>query len=334
MKILAGDIGGTNTRLACYEVVGDQFEAVVQRQFLSAEYPDFYKLLDTFLQQTGLSKQIDICSFAIAGPVDSASANVTNLPWRIESQVISERFDMTTVFLLNDFLAVGYCIPELGDEDVFSLIESESQPQPTDRDSAAIVGAGTGLGAAHTFTVNGVFSVHSSETGHCGFAPENEEQSKLLEWLRERHPHVSIELLLSGSGIFRIYTYYRDVAGMAESEATATLIKQQDPAVVITQQALTSNDTLCQKTLECFVEIYGAVAGDVALHYYPVTDVYIAGGIAPGIRQALDSEQFRVAFTSKDKMQYVMRAINVKLIIKQDVGLHGAFKYACLHLGI
>lgn len=107
-------------------------------------------------------------------------------------------------------------------------------------------------------------------------------------------------------------------------------MKKSDPAQVITEYALSSRDALCQKALECFIDIYGAAAGNAALSFYLVEEVYIAGGIATKIKDKLKEQRFRDAFTNKGLMSSNMKKIKIKikLIQQESIGLYGALKVA------
>jgi len=49
--ILAGDIGGTSTRLGLFEVRADRLKTVRTQKFASRDYPSLGKIATSFLQQ-------------------------------------------------------------------------------------------------------------------------------------------------------------------------------------------------------------------------------------------------------------------------------------------
>jgi glucokinase len=184
------------------------------------------------------------------------------------------------------------------------------------------------LGVAHRVWKEDHYLAFSSEAGHAGFAPANQQQTKLLAWLQQQHKHISLEMLLSGRGLPLIYQFFHEVEGIPVSSSVESEMQNNDPAQVITEKALSAKDELSDKTLSCFVEIYGAAAGNVALHYYPVSEVFIAGGIAPKIKDQLLSRGFLEAFTNKGLMATNMEKITIKLIVEEKVGLYGALALA------
>jgi glucokinase len=330
MHILAADVGGTNTRLLLAEVHANDWYILFENSYPSARYTGLVQLINTFLQESQVSTTIDAACIAVAGPVESGVASVTNLPWVISEQQLSDLILTPRVKLINDFVAVAHGISELSDADIQVLQQGVARENMLHKPDAAVLGAGTGLGVSHRVWMNDRYHVYPSEAGHTGFAPENIAQCELLAWMLKKHPHVSLELLLSGRGLATIYHYLLEVAEGAGSPAASEILRAADPAMVITRYGLSGDDELCIKTLEWFIDIYGAAAGNAALHYYPVGELYIAGGIAPRIKGQMLNKRFVDAFVNKGAMSSNMKRITIKLIIQDRVGLFGAVSYARL----
>lgn len=324
MKVLAGDIGGTNTRLMFSEVKDLSYLPIAEKSYPSNQYANLQQVINCFIGDFKITGMIQAACFAVAGPVKHGEAKITNLPWKISEEQLSNTLKIPTVKLVNDFTAVAQGIPMLSDEDCLYIQNGREKNNSRRHPDAAIIGAGTGLGASHRVWIDDKYHIFPSETGHIGFTPANEPQTKLLSWLQSQHKHVSLEMVLSGSGIYNIYRFLREQSYYSESTTIKKAIQDTDPAVVITQHGLKRDDELCSKTLEMFVEIYGSIAGDVALHYYPVDDVYIAGGIAPKIKDKLASQIFLNSFINKGLMSSNMKKINIKIILNDKVGLYGA----------
>ena len=330
--IIAGDIGGTHARLIYAEVRGGNRVIVTEHEYLCSQYKDFYHILDAFTLDHIMQAPIDAACIAIAGPVESGVAHVTNLPWVISEQQLSERLKTPRVILINDFVAAAHGVSDLNEEDMI-LLQQGSKPMHENEEclkkDAVIVGAGTGFGAAHLVWMNGDYEVFSSEAGHAGFSPENALQCDLLSWMQKKNEYVSLEMLLSGQGLIRIYTFLHEITDLIESPDILEAMKTGDPAQVIAEQALLDNDDLCVKALDVFIDIYGAAASNVALHYYPVHELYIAGGIAPKIKDKMVEKQgFINAFVNKGKMSSNMKKLSIKLILQDKVGLYGALSVA------
>lgn len=324
MKILAGDIGGTHTRLVFADINKSDQYILAEKSYPSTEYSGLVEVINSFLFEHDITTTINAACFAVAGPVEFGVASVTNLPWVISEEQLSKVLKIPSVKLINDFVAVAYGISELEDTDMLVLQQGLAKNSDSKNLDAAIIGAGTGFGVSHRVWLNDHYQVFSSEAGHVGFAPENEMQCKLLNWLQKKHSHVSLELLLSGKGLVTIYHFFHEVIGLSESLEINEAMQKVDPAQVITEYALSDDDELCQQTLECFIDIYGSAAGNAALHYYPIGELYIAGGIAPKIKDRMLNRRFIDAFVNKGAMSSNMEKITIKLIVQDKVGLYGA----------
>lgn len=329
MRILVGDIGGTNTRLA---YVQDDCTPPIRQEktYASSDYASLIEVIEDFLSSYDIQKSFDAVCLAVAGPVLSGCASITNLPWHICEAELANLLQTQQVSLINDLTAVAYAIPNLQADELLVLQEGENNSGATSEPDAAVIAAGTGLGASHLVWQDGHYKAFSSEAGHAGFAPETVIQQQLLAWLHQHHAHVSVEMLLSGSGIYTIYQFFRDELGLPESVLIKNAMQDADPAQVISKYALT-DDELCARALTCFIEIYGAVAGDIALHYYPVSAVYLAGGIGPKIKDMLASDAFTKAFCNKGPMRENLQRLPIKLVLTANPGLDGAITYARQH---
>lgn len=330
MKILAGDIGGTNTRLIYGKYDNSQRRTVAEKNYLSKDYADFDQVLKYFLSEHNIPTSIDAACFAIAGPIKSGVAEVTNLPWVIKEKELKNKFRISNLKLINDFVAVVYGLDLLQDEDIQVLQSSKSSTNNTNK--TVVLGAGTGFGVAYRVCVNNSYHVYSTEAGHTGFSPENEIQCHLLNWLLKDKSHVSLEDILSGKGIITIYKFLQQHLQLAESNDVIDAMRKSDPSQVITDFGLSKRDNLSQKTLEFFVDIYGSAAANAALSFYPIDELFIAGGIAPKIKDKLTDEHFINAFISKGLMSSSMKNITVKLVLQDKVGLNGSLSQAMLLL--
>ncbi len=332
MKILAGDIGGTSTRLVYADVSDNNYRILAEKVYSSQDYESFISLLESFLKEHAVLVPVDSACFAIAGPVMDDVVKVTNLPWLIKRKHLRKLLATDNVELINDFIAVAHGVPMLHQSDLIVLQEGVQKESTIENRDAVVVGAGTGFGAAHIVWQEDRYQAFSSEAGHAGFAPGNRLQLELLGWMQKQHSHVSLELLLSGSGIKRIYDFFKEVKYTPETITVEQQMLHRDPAQVITEHALANDDEICIKTIDCFIDIYAVATSNIALHYYPVSTVYIAGGIAPKLRARLKSQAFIDAFTDKGLMTSNIRGLKVNLVTQEKSGLYGALSYAVRRL--
>jgi len=322
--ILAGDIGGTKTNLALFEVRGNSLERVAQHQFASREFSTLSDILIEFEQRTS-KLLIDMACFGIAGPVIDGRCRTTNLPWEITTSNLQKQLNTNNVHLLNDLEATAYGMLHLREDEFVHLTPIRQSP----KGNRAIIAAGTGLGEAMLFWDGVHYNLSGSEGGHSDFAPLSTQQDELLKWLRERYcDHVSYERILSGPGIYTLYEFLRE-SGFAPPPMSMVHIQEgMDHSAMISQCALEEKDPLCIETLRLFVEIYGAEAGNLALKTMSLGGVYIGGGIAPKILPLLTDGTFMNAFTRKGRFSELMKGMDVKIALNPETALLGAAHFA------
>lgn len=310
MRVIAGDIGGTNTRLALCEVEDNTVHLLHRAHYLNAEAKGLEDHLQAFLAH--LPAPESAC-FAVAGPTGGRHVHLTNLAWEIDADRIAARFKLPRVRLVNDFLAVGHGIDAIDAQHLANL----QAGQPIEHAPRAILGAGTGLGV--TLCVwNGHRHVPlPSEGGHIGFAPMDDEQVALLNFLRAEHKRVSLDRILSGRGIVALYRFRLSEAGRAHDT-------DKLPAAAITQAALAQSETQAVEAMRLFCRIYGQAAGDLALLAQALGGVYVAGGIAPKILALLKHPEFLEGFHAKGRFAEWTRKVPVNVVLDEDVGLRGA----------
>ena len=326
--ILAGDIGGTNTRLAFFEVQGAQLQRRVEAVYPSGEHSNLEEIVRTFVSTHTLP--VSHACFGIAGPVRQGRCEATNLPWIVETQSLAHEVGLSTVGLINDLEANAYGIATLGAQDFFTLNAGEPQMQG----NQAVVSAGTGLGEAMLFWDGQHYHPRACEGGHTGFAPTNALQIDLLRYLLDHHDHVSWERVLCGPALLTLYTFLRDTGRGTELEWLREEMHQGNPVAAISRAALAGTCELCVQTLDLFVTLYGTEAGDMALKAMATGGVYLGGGIAPRIVDKLKDGMFMRAFTAKGRMQELLTAIPVQIILNDKTALQGSARYAALQAGM
>jgi glucokinase len=319
--LLAGDIGGTKTVLAVFSPERGLRKPLLEGKFVSADYPSLELLVGDFMAQ--LSLPIDRASFGVAGPVLDGRATITNLPWVLEETHLQEALNIPSVRLLNDLDAIAHMVPSLKPSDLYTLNEGQPSPNGT----LAVIAPGTGLGEAF-LTWNGArYEVHPSEGGHTDFAPSNALEAELLLWLFKRYPHVSYERVCSGWGLPNIYNFLKEWGYAEESSRVSEQIAAApDPTVVIVNNALLADppSVLCTATVNTFISILGAEAGNLALKVLGTGGVYLGGGIPPRILPLLNRGQFIQAFKRKGRFTELVTHIPVHVILNPKVALLGA----------
>jgi glucokinase len=322
--ILAGDIGGTHTRLAFFDVIDAQFRLISASVFPSREYSGLDEIVTKFVQTSG--EHPDAACFGIAGPVTNGRVETSNLPWIIESKRLSEELRVRKALLINDVEASAWGIAALEPTDFKVLSATAESPVG----NQAVIAAGTGLGESAIYWDGMQHRIFASEGGHSDFAPRNDLEIELLQYLLARHHRVSFERVLSGPGLLNIYRFLRDTSRGTEPQWLTEEMAHSDPSAAISAAGLGGKCPLCEQALDMFVSIYGAEAGNLALKIKSTGGVFVAGGIAPKLLPKLCEPAFMTAFLDKGRMRPLLESIPVKVITNEKLALVGAARCAVM----
>jgi glucokinase len=213
--VLAADVGGTKAAVALASAgAAGRPQIVAQHIYACREFEGLQPILENFLQQplvAGHRGAITAACIAVAGPVASNHATLTNLGWKIDGNALAVKLRLPEVRLLNDFAAAGRGINQLGPGEIETLQAGSSVAHA----ARIIIGAGTGLGVGLLTWQGDGYTVYPSEAGHADFAPVDELQDQLLAYLRRSFGRVSYERVVSGPGLMRIFSFLQETgAGM------------------------------------------------------------------------------------------------------------------------
>jgi len=323
--VLAGDVGGTKTNLGLFRKGKERPVPKVIETFSSQNRPDLEHIIWQFLETH--SVPVTHACFGIAGPVINGKSKITNLPWNISEDRIKKQFNFHQVRLLNDLTATAMAIPLLKKDEIFPL----NQVGSIKDQNLALLAPGTGLGKAMLIYQNGRYLPIPSEGGHADFAPNNETEMKLWLYLHRHYGHVSTERVVSGSGLVNIYNWLKDSDGLNEPDWLKQNLNEMDPAKAITKAALANIDIRCIKTLNMFVSIFGAAAGNLALTGMTTGGVYLGGGIPSKILPKLKETIFMKAFIEKGRFKNFLKKIPVHVILNDKAALIGAAQVIVKH---
>ena len=321
--LIAGDVGGTKTDLAIYSGGGGPHTPLAQTQLHSADYPSLQAMVAEFLGRARIS--VDVASFDVAGPVIDGHVKTTNLPWVMDEGSLARDLGLRSVHLMNDLEAVARSVPVLRPRDLVTLNEGRAVPQGT----IAVIAPGTGLGQSFLTWNGGRYRAHSSEGGHSDFAPTDERQVRLLQYLWKRFDHVGFERVCSGIGLPNIYEYLRDEERIPETaEVTQAIASAPDRSRAIMEAAADPRDpgARCRSAVETLASILAAEAGNLALKVLATGGLYLAGGVAVHMLGALQDPRFLPAFARKGRFKDLMEQIPVHVITARGA-LVGAAAY-------
>ena len=325
MNSLIGDIGGTKTILAVFSDRTGPFDPLVERSFPSPHYDSLEAIIREF-QETINLPIVQAC-FGVAGPVIDGHAQITNLPWEIDSAALRLAFGWPVAALLNDLEAVANAVPILRPQDLFTLNEGH----PVRGGSIAVLAAGTGLGEAYMTWEKDHYHAHPCEGGHASFGPVGRLQIGLLEYMNKLgHNHVSYERVCSGGlGIPNLYAYLKSTGLKEPKWLSKALAGREDVTPVIMAAAYDPNRPcpLADATLDLFVSILGSEAGNLALKILATGGIYLGGGIPPRILTHLQKPEFIRSLRRKGRFKEMLTEIPVHVILNSKAGLVGAAAY-------
>jgi glucokinase len=325
--ILAGDIGGTNARLAYFQPQNGHLRLVSERVFPSREYSELGEIVSRFLEDS--ATRPEVACFGIAGPVRNGRVETSNLPWIIEQSRLAKQIQLPATRLINDLEASAWGIGALTPQDLIPL--NRVAPAVGNQ---AVIAPGTGLGQAGLFWNGSQHQVFACEGGHVDFAPQGDLQIELLRFLSTRFEHVSYERVLSGPGLVNVYEFLREKKGCADEPAGfAAQLGHGDAAAAISHAGLNGTNRLAEQALDLWISVYGAEAGNLALKTMATGGIFLGGGISPKILPRLAGPLFMRAFLDKGRLRPLLESIPVHVITNDKAGLLGAARCAAAESG-
>ena len=338
---LAADVGGTNVRIC---IVNSASEIVNRKNiYATKDYSSFESIVEDFFKDKPDEKtKISQACFAIAGPVLMGKCKITNLPWdELDEEKLSSKLGCP-VILINDFVAQGYNILLETNKKIHTLQEGICDP----RSPIGIIGAGTGLGKAFAIPTGNTWKVFPTEGGHVNFSPRNELEEMIMRALRPKYQaicqenfnlsakqveslSIDEEAVVSGSGIVDIFSVLKEFYPHTCAEEILCL-PAHEQAGAIAISATKKTNILAEKTMEIFIEAYGAVCGNFAVNLLPFGGIYIAGGIAAKNISLIEEKKdlFLNAFNTKVRVNpELLKRCPIHIITNELSGLNGAINY-------
>jgi glucokinase len=303
------DVGGTNIRVAT--VTDDGLDNI--QKYLCADYDNIELALRQYFNDSPVTRFASGC-IAIACPVSGDLVTMTNHTWQFSQQTLKTNLSLDSLFVINDFTAVAHSLPVLTGEQLIQV----GPGTRVSHGNVAVFGAGTGLGVEHMTMSTEGWTTLDGEGGHVDFAPVDDVDMVIWQYLKRHNERVSAEDVLSGRGLLNIYRALATEAGKEK------LIS--DPAQ-ITASALNKSCDICVASLQQFCRIMGSFAGNLALNLATTGGVFIGGGIASRFTDFILESDFRARFEAKGRMKHYVSDIPTYLINEADHGLLGASAY-------
>jgi glucokinase len=319
--LLAGDVGATKTDLAVFSK--ESMKPLIEKRLLNNDFQDFTSLIHHFIEE--IDYKISSVCIGVAGPVIDGEVKITNWDWSIKEKTLKDELSVENLKLLNDLEALCYYIPILHSSEIVTLHTGNLKPNL----NIAVLGVGTGLGQAF-MTWNGIgYDVHPSEGGNCDFAPKNQAQIELLQYLQDKYEHVSVDKLCSAIGIHNIVSFFHN-KGLDKQDKTfaSLLFSSIDLAREVINNARSDNPhNLSLKTMNLFATVLASEIGNVALKLLPYSGIYLGGGIPPQIIPFLQSNHFHDAYYGKGPLNYLLKDFPIHVILNSKASMLGAAKF-------
>lgn len=323
--ILSGDAGATKTELALVEFSGKKITVKHSKRYSSTEYSSLEAIVKEFL--SNINTTIDAACIGAPGPKLDGKIISTNLPWILDEKKLSRNLKINNFKLLNDLEALAYSIEHLGKKDLITLHKGKASKT---KSNIAVIAPGTGLGQAAFIydKENKKYIVVSTEGGHSDFAPENEIEYGLFNFLKKRYGHVSWERVVSGMGIVNIFDYLISSGTYTIGKTLIKRFENEDKAAVISSDAKTGKSKICKAVMDLFVSALGRQAGNMVMNYMATGGVYLGGNIPVDNIGFLKSNTFLKSYLNKGRLSYLVEMTPVNIIMDKTSALKGAAYYS------
>lgn len=304
-RILAGDIGGTHSRLAIYNHRASRVELLRRETYSSSGHPGLTEILATFLHDDGGT--VDAACLGIPAPMNGDIVRPPNLPWQVDRQEVHQAIGTDRVALINDVEASAAGLEGLSDDELICLQAGTADPHG----NRAVLSLGTGLGVSALTPAGRTFA---TEAGHATFAPSTDTDFALQAELQREFGHVSWERIASGSALPRVHALL--APNGTEPLEASEIVRRAD------------SDPVCRLVIETFRRHIGAAAGNIALTLMASGGLYVTGGVATRVLDTHNAGPFLDAFRSKGRMRPLLERIPVFLVREPNLALRGAARKA------
>lgn len=305
--VLVVDVGGTNTRVALAR--GRALVAGSTERFRNSDHDGLESVLSTYLARHDLRPQRG--AVALAGPVRGDLAEMTNLGWSVEAGALAAALGMSEIALLNDLQAQGHALAHLPDSHLRRVRAGQREDGPK-----LVVGLGTGVNAAPVYPAGAGHVVPAAEAGHIHLPLHGPEDYRLADWLITRRGFASVEDVLSGSGLERLYAYHAQDAKSG---------KALDAGAIMA--AMEGGDALAQATGRHYVRLLAQLLADLALITLPFGGIYLIGGVSRAFAPWLERFGFEASFTDMGRFSDLVARFPVAIVEDDYAALAGCAAY-------
>ena len=319
MKLLVGDIGGTNARFGYQKNKGDNIEQV---EFLNcADFDNIDHAVTHYISKNSLS--VENLSLSVAGPCGNNFIKFTNNHWSFDKKDLLNKTNCNSILAINDFAAQGLGFTSLFktqsnflDKKILEQNNLQLLNQATSLDgtNVLITGPGTGLGVGTLVFIDNVPLPIQGEGGNVHFSPASLKEVRLLEWLSTKMDYVSTEEVLSGRGLVNIYNYLCFEGNHVAKLSTADQIGL----------AAKEGDALARNAAKLMIEIFATSIANNILVTGSQKCVIICGGISAKLSEFFDDSLFFERLGNKGKYRNYVSDVPILLSFDNNNGLKGS----------
>lgn len=306
-KILAADIGGTNSRFALFETTDDGF-VMVDSIWLETHGAETFSHLLEQLWSSGFSARpgsFECAVLAVAGAVVGGvkCPRLTNAPWGIDVRDVD--FGTKKVCVINDFAAQAYACRTPAVDDAMIIQEGRG----VDGDPIAVIGAGTGLGYSALIPTDCGWSALPFEGGHMTFPFYGKEEFEYGEFNRQESGRNWSEgdSVVTGLGLKLVHKF----------------LTGED----LTPKEISASITINSKTTKWYARFYARACRDWAIGVMSRGGFFIAGGIAAKNPMYVTVPNFLEEFHNSHIYEDLLRSVPIRLNCNEESGLYGAGFY-------
>lgn len=309
-KILVGDIGGTNVRFALASTIDGELTLERHQNYPVRQFTEFDAAVSEYLLT--LDAQPERTVFAFAGPKFDDEIKMTNTNWIISEAKLAAKFGFKRVEIINDFEGLARGAAIISSTGLSAIIDGAF-----DRNrNIAVLGPGTGLGLACILPDDGTGQrIMATEGGHLGLSPQSELERDVMAILARQFDYVSSELILCGSGFYRLYLALCeiwDVAPECENEAQIIPAGRAYPL------------SAARRCIDVYCDMLGVYAGSAALALGASGGVMIGGGVSAHIHPFLAKSDFSKRFKARGSASQFLKHTPVKIITQDYTAQYGA----------
>ncbi|MGS0748662.1 glucokinase [Halpernia sp. GG3] len=328
LNIVSADIRADKTSFNYYHLKDGNLRLQGEGVYNTFDFPSFSEMVTQFLNDHKLEKPSRL-SLGVPGPVINEKCFAQRLPWSLIADDIKNESGVDSVFLINDMEATAYFMGNLTSHCLLPIYEHGG----ISAGNVAILSPGNGLGEAGMFWDGECLRPFATEGGHSEFSPRTDVEVEFYQYLKAIYGIVSWESVLSKDGLFNIYRFLRDVKRHKEPEwLTAKIQSGEDFTKVICEAAVDQKEMICVLTIDTFIDFLAREANSLVLKLKATGGLIIGGEITLTIKNYIDKDKFYKKFIISDKMESLLKDVNIYFLLNEKTIAAGAAYYGAFHV--